>query len=68
VFIPASNFTVKGQFVSIERAPEPDDINWANCGISLGGTICRRLLGLLFTLLFLALGAGVQIGLQYLDQ
>lgn len=66
-FIPATEYTVRGKFVSIQRAPEPDDINWANCGISAGGTIFRRLMGLLFTLLFLAIGAGVQIGLQYLD-
>jgi hypothetical protein len=59
---------VKGHFVSIQRAPEPDDINWANCGISLVGTICRRLIGLFVTLVFLGVGAGVQIGLQYIDE
>lgn len=68
MFIPKSDYTVKDTFVSIQRAPEPDDINWENCGISLCGAICRRLTGLLVTLLFLGLGAALQIGLQYFDQ
>lgn len=32
--LPRSDYQIKDEKIAIERAPEPDDINWRNCKIS----------------------------------
>lgn len=64
MYIPESRYQVKGKRISIQVAPEPDDINWYNCGISYKGSVCRRILGKVCVFLLLILGMGFQVGLQ----
>lgn len=61
--IPLSNFRIKGENISVERAPEPDDIIWENTKISLKGAICRKTLYSLFSIVLLLAGGGIQFGL-----
>lgn len=65
IYLPYSKYEIKGQKVSIQKAPEPDDIYWENCGISYYGNLCRRLVGKFFIFLLLILGLFVQILLKY---
>ena len=61
--IPRSDYTVKGEKVAIERAPEPDDIVWANSGISMCGAITRKTLYGLLSIFVLLCGGAAQYGL-----
>jgi hypothetical protein len=63
---PLSHLTVKGEHVGIERAPEPDEIFWENTGISMNGSICRKVSFGLICLLILLIGGSVQYGLAIL--
>lgn len=57
---------MKGEKISIERAPEPDDICWQNSGITMKGAIGRKMLFSSIAIFILLLGGGTQFGLELL--
>lgn len=64
---PLSNFQVKAERVSIQRAPEPDDIVWENSKISIPGAIFRKSIFNLLGALVLFAGGAAQYGLAILQ-
>ena len=61
--VPISDFHVKGEYVSVDRAPEPDDINWENANISVSGAICRKTYYTFLSVCLLVGGGAAQYGL-----
>lgn len=51
---------IKGQFVSIYRAPEPDDLVWQNCGKKSRQLLLRRIGLYILSFMILGLGASMQ--------
>lgn len=60
--LPRSEYRVCDEKVAIERAPEPDDINWRNCKISEMGAICRKTIYTIISIAVLIAGGAVQYG------
>ena len=52
---------VLNKYVSISRAPEPDELVWENCGKSSCQLFLRRLFFYLISFMVLALGGGFQL-------
>ena len=55
---------MKGERVGVDRAPEPDEISWENSGLSTGGSICRKLVFGVVSIVILLIGGGTQYALQ----
>ena len=61
--LPLSDFYIGSEHISVDRAPEPDDIKWENANISLSGAVCRKVFYSFLSSCLLAGGAGAQYGL-----
>ena len=53
---PLSEFEVEGRKITVERAPEPDDIIWENAGVSIREALLRKFGYSLLALSLLVLG------------
>ncbi|CAD8083229.1 unnamed protein product [Paramecium sonneborni] len=60
-------FYFKNNLISIQRAPEPDDIFWENCGIENSIKIKRKFISWFVVLVLLGISFATLYGLEYLQ-
>ncbi len=48
----------------IQRAPEPTDVKWENCGASTWSKFCRRIITIISTLIVLGICFGIILGIN----
>ncbi|CAD8212820.1 unnamed protein product [Paramecium pentaurelia] len=60
----SKGFYFKGELIYINRAPEPDDVFWENCGIDQNTQLKRKIISWFVILFLLGLSLGTLYGLN----
>ncbi|CAK83672.1 unnamed protein product (macronuclear) [Paramecium tetraurelia] len=60
----SKGFYFKGELIYINRAPEPDDVFWENCGVDQNTQLKRKILSWFVILFLLGFSLGILYGLN----